>query len=285
MAADAMTASGESTVFMGENDPELLADAFPFILKMYESMLDQRKDRYDLHLSTGSSFIIYSNLFIHGEAELMDDSRFREQQRLKKRAKKLYLRGRNYVIKGIELKRPRFAELMKEGKIEKALALLEKDDVPYLYWSAAGLLGAFATSPLDMELSMGTGTAVRFLERVLELDPMFMGGAAHELFISYYGSIPASMGGSEKKARDHFKAALSISKGEKASPYISLASTVCVKNQNGREFEELLNKALAIDPDKILENRLQNTISQRKARWLIEHKEDLFIEYNEGESM
>jgi len=37
--ANALTGSGSSTVFTGDNDPELVGDALPFAIKMYESLL------------------------------------------------------------------------------------------------------------------------------------------------------------------------------------------------------------------------------------------------------
>jgi predicted anti-sigma-YlaC factor YlaD len=86
------------------------------------------------------------------------------------------------------------------------------------------------------------------------------------------------MGGSPKKAREHFKKAVQLSQGRSASPYLSLASTVSIKEQNEKEFRSLLNQALKINPDKYPSLRLQNTIYQRKARWMLEHIEDYFVE-------
>ena len=85
------------------------------------------------------------------------------------------------------------------------------------------------------------------------------------------------MGGSEKKARNHFRRAVEISRGRKINPYVALASTVCVKKQNIREFRELLNKGLAIQVDRYTENRLVNTIALRKARWLLNNAGNFFL--------
>jgi predicted anti-sigma-YlaC factor YlaD len=86
------------------------------------------------------------------------------------------------------------------------------------------------------------------------------------------------MGGSLKKARDHYERALAISRGKSATPYLSLATSVTVKEQNLKEFKELLSKALAIDPEAVPESRLVNTLNQRKAQWLLEHADDFFVE-------
>lgn len=59
---------------------------------------------------------------------------------------------------------------------------------------------------------------------------------------------------------------------------MALATTVSVKNQNAAEFRELLGKALAIDVNADIPDRLVNIINQRKARWLLDHVGDYFLE-------
>jgi predicted anti-sigma-YlaC factor YlaD len=90
------------------------------------------------------------------------------------------------------------------------------------------------------------------------------------------------MGGSLKKAREHYRMALAVSKGRSATPYLSLATAVSVKEQNYAEYKELLGKALEIDPETVPENRLVNVLNQRKARWLLEHAGDFFLETEEN---
>jgi predicted anti-sigma-YlaC factor YlaD len=92
------------------------------------------------------------------------------------------------------------------------------------------------------------------------------------------------MDGDFNKAREHYKMAVEASGGKKTSPHLSLATTVAVKEQNLKEFKALLKKVLAIDPDADPDNRLLNTINRRKARWLLEHTEDYFLEAGDEEN-
>ena len=85
------------------------------------------------------------------------------------------------------------------------------------------------------------------------------------------------MGGSQEKARYHFEKAVEYSGGLSPSPYVALASTVSVANQDVEEFQQLLGQALAIDPEDNTDNRLQILLSQEKARWLLGHVEDFFL--------
>ena len=100
----------------------------------------------------------------------------------------------------------------------------------------------------------------------------------HEIFISYYAAAPAELGGSEEKARAEFARAVELSGGHSAGPYVALASSVSVKNQNEAEFRDLLAKALAVDVNAVPAERLTNTINQQKAQWLLDHADRFFVE-------
>ena len=70
--SDALTGSGSADVFTGDSDPELVGDALPFAIKMYEALLAQNPDHQGLLLTTGSLFVMYANAFVQGPAEMMD---------------------------------------------------------------------------------------------------------------------------------------------------------------------------------------------------------------------
>ncbi len=275
--ADTLAAGGGGTVFTGDDDPELIGDALPFALKMYELLLEQSPDNEKLLLTTGSGFIMYANVYVQTPADMLSEIEFKKQAELRRRAKRLYLRGRDYVLEALELRHPGFTALVEEDRMAEALKSTIQEDVPYLYWAGAGWAGAFSTDTFDMELLLTVSRAIAMMKRALEMDEEFMDGTIHEFFISYYGSVPESMGGGEEKARYHFQKALEISGGLKASPYIALATSVSVRNQDAGEFKDLLTEALAIDPDSSVENRLVNILSRRKAEWLLEHVSDYFL--------
>ena len=66
--------------------------------------------------------------------------------------------------------------------------------------------------------------------------------------------------------------------GKRAGTYVSFAENACVPAQNAAEFKSLLEKALAVDPDADPDNRLANLVAQRRARWLLDHINELFLE-------
>ncbi|MBN2346279.1 MAG: TRAP transporter TatT component family protein [Candidatus Aminicenantes bacterium] len=280
--ANALTGGSASTVFTGDNDPELVADALPFAIKMYESLLAANPGHQGLRLQTGSLYIMYANAFLQTPATMLPEEEYHEQEFAYKRAKNLYLRGRDIIIAGLERKYPGFEQILHKRDQTTILERTNEKDLPLLYWAGAGWLGAYAIDPFDMDLGLTLPAAAALIERVHELDPDYGGGVIHEFYILYYGSLPEYMGGSKEKAREHFEKALAVSQGRSATPYLSLATAVTVKEQNVQEFKKLLHQALAIDPEKNPENRLLAILNQRKTRWLLEHVDDYFLESEEG---
>ena len=275
--ADMLSSSSGSSVFTSDNDPELVADALPFAIKLYESLLAAAPEHDGLRLRTGSLYVMYANAFLQTPADMTPKQDVETREHLLARAKNLYLRGRDILLVALKKRHPALLEQLKERKYEEATAFYGLKDVPFLYWTAAGWLGAFAIDPFDMSLGLTLPQAAALMERVSELNPGYGGGAIHVFFISYYGSLPEYMGGDLKKAREHYAQALALSGGADISAHLSLATTVCVKEQNIEEFKGLLGKALQFDPDKYPDTRLANILAQRKARWLLEHTEDYFL--------
>lgn len=124
--AGALTGPGNSRVFTGDNDPELIGDALPFAIKMYESLLASLPDHTGLQLQTGSLYIMYANAFLQTPADMMADGRMQEKEFLIKRAKNLYLRGRDIILDGLELRYPGFMERMRNKEYVQALMGMKK---------------------------------------------------------------------------------------------------------------------------------------------------------------
>ena len=281
--ADALTGPGGSRVFTGDNDPELVGDALPFAIKMYESLLASNPNHQGLQLLTGSLYVMYANAFLDTPASMLTEDEYKKQEFLMQRAKNLYLRGRDILLNALDKKYPGFREKLDRRKFDEALRPMKKEDTQLLYWAGAGWMGAFALDPFDMKLGLTLPGAAALMEQVLKLDKNFSEGDIHNFYILYYGSLPDYMGGDLKKAREHYKQAVEASGGKATSPYISLATTASIKDQDVAEFSRLLKKVLAIDLDADPDNMLLNTLNRRKARWLLEHIEDYFLPKEPGE--
>lgn len=264
--------SGETSVYLSDNDPDLVREAIPFGLKTYESLLEVSPKHRSLLLSAASGFVSYAYL-LSLEADRIDATDYAGAQILRERTKKLYLRGRDFALRGLSLKHATFSAQLKSDP-DEALAALDARDVPFLYWAAASWAGALSVGKSDATLIADLPLSEKMMTRVIALDPEFNDGAAYEFLTYYEGTRP---GGSMAKARAYFAQALALSHGERASVFLSLAEGVALSEQNVGEFLSLLERTSAVDEEAAPNNRLLNVIAKRRAAWLREHMSDLFV--------
>ena len=272
--------AGGGGVYASDDDPELVREAIPFGLKTYESLLEVSPDHRGLLLAAANGFVAYAFL-VKDEADRIDASDLARARHLRARASRLYLRGRDYALRGLAVTHADFTKALYSDEVA-ALATTTEEDVPFLYWAGAAWAGALSAAKDDLDLIAELPTAGALVGRVLELDETFERGAAHEFFISYEGSRPS---GSVAQARRHYQRALDISGGLRASVHLALAEAVTVKEQNLDEFRSLIAAALAVDPDRVPELRLVNTIARRRAQWLESRIPDLFVDADGGEGL
>jgi predicted anti-sigma-YlaC factor YlaD len=272
-----LTSGGSSEVFTGDSDPELVGEAIPFAIKLYESLLASNPDHQGLIVTTGSLFIMYANAFVQGPAEMLPPYQYEEKELAKQRAKKLYLRGTGILFKGLDKRFPGFSGAPKE-KVETYLAKMKKGDVPLLYWTVAGTLAAYSLDPFDLGLGVKIPVLTAMINRAYQLDPDFNHGALDEFYVLFYGSLPESMGGNKSLVDTYFNRAIEKSKSLSASPYVSYAQTITIPAQDYVSFKKHLEKALAIDPDTDPSNRLVNILSQRKAKYLLDNAGNFFLD-------
>jgi len=270
-------ASGGST-YETDNDPQLVAEAVPFGLKLMESLLAESPKHTGLLEAASGGFTEYAYAFV---AQTGDEIRATDLDRsnaLQDRARKLYLRAHAYGIRGLESRYPRFGSRL-EADAAAALARTRKRDVPLLYWTAASLGLAISGSQDKPEMIARLPLVEALIGRAAELDESWNGGAIPEFLISYESArSDVSRDAMQQAMRKHFDRALAISHGKRAGTYVSFAENACIPAQNAAEFKSLLEKALAVDTEATEENRLANLVAQRRARWLLGRVEELFLD-------
>ncbi|MCI0339880.1 MAG: TRAP transporter TatT component family protein [Planctomycetales bacterium] len=281
---DALAGSGGT--FASDDDWELVRDAIPFGLKLQESLLAVSPEHRGLLLATASGFAQYAYGFVVQEADRVDATDLARARELRARARKLFLRARDFALRGLEVAYPGFREKLRSDS-KAALAEVQKEDAALLYWAGAPWTAALQVKKDDLDLMAELPLAASLVARVLELDETWNRGAAHEFFISYEGSRSAAMGGSPERAREHYRRALEISGGKRASVHLALAESVVLRDQADPkkdalgEFRRLLGQALAVDPDADPPQRLTNVLARRRAQWLSSRIPDLFLDTGE----
>lgn len=267
--------SESGTTFSSDEDPELVREAIPFALKLYESLLESVPENQDLLRATCSVFTQYAYAFIQTDAEIIEPDDFAASMAMKERALRLYLRGRGYCIRAMELRRPGVESALQLNP-STALEWARARDVELLYWTGASWGAAISIGQGRPALVADLPAVRALMTRALALDETFQDGAIHAAMISIE-ALPETMGGSPERARAHFERAVALSKGLDPGPYVTLAASVSVETQNREEFVKLLTQAIAIDPNENPELRLPSIIAQRRARRLLDRVDDLFF--------
>lgn len=269
---------GADVAFSSDDDPELIGDAFPFVLKLYDVLLAKDPENSGLIVASGSGYIMYANAFLQTPAGMLPSFEMDKRDFMLARARKLYLRGRDKLLDLLEKRYPGFMEALKEDDTRGPfLQKLTKDDQPALYWAAAGWLAAASMDMFDIAMTSTVPQAESLLARCLELDELYMGGAVHGMYISYYASMPAGLGGDRDKALYHFERAKELTDGVNAGANIAVATGMAIADQDHELFKQLLEEILSVNPEDTPENRLLVVINQRKAKYLLDNIEEFFL--------
>jgi predicted anti-sigma-YlaC factor YlaD len=274
-AGNALASGG--TTFTSDDDPDLVAAAIPFGLKMYESLLAESPKHTGLLLAAAQGFTEYSYAFVDSRVDETKEESLARANALRDRARKLYLRAYRYGMRGLEARHPGFGAAL-DNDAETALQRVNKRDVPLLYWTAASRGLAISLSKNSPEMIAELPLVETMVRRVEQLDESFENGAVPEVLITFEAARTGVKADEQQKLmRMHFDRAIELSKGKRAGTYVSFAENACLPAQNAAEFKSMLQKALAVDPDADPDHRLATLVAQRRAGWLLDHVDELFL--------
>ena len=269
-AGDAL--SGDSTAVARDDDPDFIRAAAPFSLKLTESLLARSPQHPGMLLAAARGFTQYSYAFIQLDAEKLEDQDFNRSQELRQRAKRMYLRARDYGLRGLDVRHAGMGAALR-GDPVAALQAVDAADAPFLYWTSAAWAAAISQGKDDPQLIGDLAIVDALAARAAAVAPDFGNGSLQSFLITYEMARAAR----PQVARDHYARAIAASGGHAAGPYVALAESVCVPQRARAEFLTLLDTALAINVDAFPDLRLENLILQGRARWLESRIDDLFL--------
>lgn len=267
--------SGTGGTFTQDEDLQFVGDSLPFALKLMESIGAAVPEHLGMKRTLASGFTQYGVVFVEWPAEQHKFDNYREYRSGLARARGFYHRGNRYAMEGLDLKHPGFRSTILSDT-EATLARTGPGDTELLYWLAASWLAAVATDLEDPEMFGLMPIATATLKRAFELDPDWDNGAIHEILISLEPALP--MPGGAERAEQHYQRCLELQGGAKAGPHVSLATAVAYRAQDKDRFVSLLDQALDVDLEAFPEDRLANDYAQARARFLLDHLDDLFLD-------
>ena len=142
--------------------------AAPFSLKLMESLLLESPHHQALLLASTSGFAQYSYAFVQQDADEMEGKDLAAAEAMRVRARKLYLRARNYGLRGLS-ERHRGFEKAASGR-QKGTSAAGVKDVPLLYWTAVSWAAAISLSKDDPDLIAELPIVEAMMDRALALD-------------------------------------------------------------------------------------------------------------------
>jgi len=272
---DALASSGST--FASDNDVELIGAAAPFSLKLMESVLAETPDHRELLLAVTKGFVQYAYAYVELPADELEDRNVKAAYAERDRARRLYLRARNYGLHGLEVSHPGLAKSLKTDP-KGALAATTVEDVGLLYWTGVAWAAAISLSKDDPFLVADLPTVGALVQRALVLDESYDHGAIHVFLISYEMSRAGVSSRAVRVARRHYDRAVELSDGKQAAPFVTYAESVCVSEHDRAQFRTLLQHALKLDTNAEPDSRLANLVMQRRARWLLGRTDLLFAD-------
>ncbi len=187
--ANALASSGGT--FASDDDPELVREAIPFGLKTMESLLADLPDHRGLLLALASGFTEYSYAFVQADADDVEAQDLAKATAMRTRARKLFLRARDYGLRGLEVTHRDFGKQLRDNP-PGAVKAATLDDVPLLYWTGAAWAAAISSAKNDSKLMAELPAAAAMVQRALDLNEAWDGGSLHEFFIAYDGGRSAA---------------------------------------------------------------------------------------------
>jgi predicted anti-sigma-YlaC factor YlaD len=267
-----------SSVYESDPDIELVGAALPFGLKLTESLLVESPEHDGLLLTACRGFTMYSYAYVAFDAERLSDEDLDRARALRVRARRLYLRAAQYGFRALERTYPGFERALTadpHAAVEQIEPKSRRRAVPLLYWTAAAVGLAASVAVDDAALLARLPEAEAMLDRALALDESWNDGTLHEFKLII---AAGRRGRTDRAVLDaHFARALTLSQGASAGLFVAFAEAVSLPAQNKPEFRAMLERALAIDPDRQPDARLATLIAQRKARWLLGRVDDLIL--------
>lgn len=268
---------GQSAYFQ-EGDLQLAEQALASHLKLLEVLIQASPDNADLLVQASQGFGAYTFAFV--EDKIAKSHADPQQQSMhRERARRLYLRGRDYGLRALALRHEALTAALTADlpTLQDMLNSLATEDVPSLFWATYGWAGAINVSRDRPEMVGDLPRVVAMMHRALELDEAYFHAGPHVFFGVYYAARSPALGGSPSQAKFHLDRALDLTKGDSLLVYLFIADPYAVQIQDRALFEARLQAILDAPEDLAPEQRLMNQVAKVRARVLLERMNELFL--------
>jgi hypothetical protein len=247
---------------MEEEDLRLAEQAIGGDLKLLDGLVRTDPENQKLLLLSCQGYTSYALAFAE---DSLDRARF------------FYRRGQHYGMRALVLKgMPDSVFHSNEEAMRRALAGLSRDDVPLVFWTV-NAWGSAANLERDNPESIADLPLVNaMMGWVKEQDSTYFYGGPLLYFGTFYGSLPALLGGNVQLSKSYFDRAVAVNKGRFLMTLVFYAKTYAVQTQDEPLFRELLTRVIDTPLTVLPEQRLANVVAKKRARELLARVTDFF---------
>ncbi|MDP8207421.1 MAG: TRAP transporter TatT component family protein [Candidatus Electryonea clarkiae] len=253
--------SNSFDALMAEDDLQIARTAIETDLKMIEGLIRTDPENSTLLLYAAQGFSSYSLAFAEDED--------------KARAIKLYKRGRNYASRwlkhkyGVDL-----LSIDKLDKFEKVINKLSSEAVPGVFWLGNSWASLLLLSLDDIESIASLPRVEMLMKFVLDNDETYYYGGTHLFFGAYFGGRPRMLGGDPEKARFHIEKQREMTEGKFLLGDFFMVKYVALPALDEKSSRKILHHIINFDLESAPDIRLINSITQEKAKHLLDNIED-----------
>jgi len=247
---------------MEEEDLKLAEQAIGGDLKLLDGLVKTDPENEKLLLMACQGYTSYSLAFAEDSAD---------------RARLLYKRGQRYGLQALNLRGiPDSVFRSDAATVKRALAKLSKDDIPIVFWTVNAWANAINLQRDNPDEIANLPTVNAMMEWVREKDSTYYYGGPFVYFGTYYGSLPAILGGNATLSKINFDRAVEASSGKFLMTFVYYAKTYAVQTQDEALFKELLTRVLNAPVDILPDQRLANVVAKSRARQWLARTSELF---------
>jgi hypothetical protein len=164
---------------------------------------------------------------------------------------------------------------MAVDELRQKLTATDADDVPGLYTAASAWAGWIQAHSDDFNAVADMPRVEALMQRVLELDEAYQGGAAHLYLGVMATAIPPALGGRPEVGKRHFEKALALSAGHNLMARVYYAKNYARGVYDRELHDRLLNEVIAADPHWPGWT-LSNTLARQEAAALLKSADEFF---------
>lgn len=253
-------------------DPDLAAEGIPGSIATMEGLLEIRPDDTFLREILARTYASYGFGFMEDRMEdavTKDDEAGIEHYR--KRAGMAYRRARELALGSLTIWNDDGGGA--EAQIKAGLPAFtayasdfdDKDQAPTLFWGAYAWARYIGLNRDDVNALADLPYVTVLVDRLMKIDPTYMGHAPHALRAGLIGTAPAQLGGRPAEAKKEFEIAIAATKGRNLMYLVMEANIVAVALQDRALYKKLLTTALDAPTDIDKDNRLSNQLAKRRA--------------------